>query len=196
MVAQSPDGPAAARDRSRKAFGIAGGADVVDALIRGYQRLPLRDQQPFLERLSKVTRSGRRPPHDDDGDWMTWDDVRQLVRAEMIIGAHSVTHPVLASLSPEGQHEEISGSLGRLEQELGWRPQFFSYPIGSRRAFDDRSRAAAAASGVRLAFSNYGGLARPRRWDPYDVPRTNVGRGTTATAFRAMSAAPRVFARW
>lgn len=198
MVAHSPDGPAVARARCRAAFGLAGGAeeDVVDAVIRQYQQLPLYSQQPFLERLAKLTRSGRRPPHDDDGDWMRWDDARQLVRAGMTIGAHTVTHPVLASLSSERQREEIVGSLARIEQELGRRPQVFSYPVGARLAFDHRSRAAAAASGVRLAFSNYGGLARPQQWDPYDVPRANVGRVTTGTAFRAMSAAPRVFARW
>jgi peptidoglycan/xylan/chitin deacetylase (PgdA/CDA1 family) len=198
MVTRSPDGTAMARDRCRAAFGLAGGAedDIVDAVIRQYQRLPLYAQQPFLERLAKVTRSGRRPQHDDDGDWMHWDDARQLVRAGMTIGAHTVTHPVLASLSPERQREEIVGSLARIEQELGRRPQVFSYPVGARLAFDHRSRAAAAASGVRLAFSNYGGLARPQHWDPYDVPRANVGRVTTGAAFRAMSAAPRVFARW
>jgi peptidoglycan/xylan/chitin deacetylase (PgdA/CDA1 family) len=198
MVQRSPDGPAAVRDRSRAAFGLANdsGADIVGALIRDYQRLPLRDQQPFLERLANMTRSGRRPPHDDDDDWMSWDDVHRLVQAGMTIGAHTVTHPVLASLPPEGQREEIVGSLTRIEQQLGLRPEVFSYPVGTRQAFDGRSRAAAAGSGVRLAFSNYGGLAAPRPWDPYDVPRSNVIPTTTAAAFRAMSAVPRLFARW
>jgi peptidoglycan/xylan/chitin deacetylase (PgdA/CDA1 family) len=170
--------------------------DPAQALIRRYQRLRASEQEPLLEWLAEATGSGRRPRDDGHRDWMSWDDARRLTDAGMTVGAHTVTHPVLASLSREAQRNEIVGSLARIEQELGHRPEVFSYPIGTRHSVDDRARAEAAASGTRLAFSNRGGMARPGAWDPFDVPRSNVRDTTTRPEFRAMSAVPRLLARW
>jgi peptidoglycan/xylan/chitin deacetylase (PgdA/CDA1 family) len=165
-------------------------------LVARYKSLPWETRDRFLDHLADVTGSGRRPRADQDGDWLTWEEVRELASAGMAIGAHTVTHPILASMPGRLQHEEVGGSLDRLEQELGRRPSLFSYPVGMRDAFDAASRAAVRDHGVRLAFSNYGGMARPSHWDPLDVPRTNVWRGMSSHRFRALTAASPLFARW
>jgi len=46
------------------------------------------------------------------------------------IGAHTQSHPILTSLSPEACHKEIAGSKYSLEQLLQQSVNFFAYPNG------------------------------------------------------------------
>jgi peptidoglycan/xylan/chitin deacetylase (PgdA/CDA1 family) len=46
------------------------------------------------------------------------------------IGAHTMTHPVLAALSPSEQRQEIQGSKDRLQDLLGREVTSFAYPHG------------------------------------------------------------------
>jgi peptidoglycan/xylan/chitin deacetylase (PgdA/CDA1 family) len=114
----------------------------------------------------------------------------------MVIGGHTVTHPVLGRADPEVQRHEIEGCARRLLERLGVSMRFFAYPVGLPGAFDDATRRILHGAGVKLAFSLYGGYLRPGRLDPYDVPRASVGRDTELRGFRALLAAPRLFARW
>ena len=67
---------------------------------------------------------------------MNWKDIRQLKTAEFIIGSHSHTHPLLASLTDESAiARELKTSAQRILQETGDFPETISYPIGS---FDER----------------------------------------------------------
>jgi peptidoglycan/xylan/chitin deacetylase (PgdA/CDA1 family) len=197
MVAHSPQRGLPADRWLGDALVLDGDRDrPTSRLVARYKALPWEMRERFLEHLAVVTGSGRRPLADQDGDWLSWEDVRALASAGMAIGAHTVTHPILASLPARLQHDEVGSCLDRLEHELGRRPSLFSYPVGMRDSFDAASRAAVRDHGVRLAFSNYGGMARPSRWDPLDVPRTNVWRGMSSHWFRALTAAPPLFARW
>ena len=71
-----------------------------------------------------------------DNKMMSWDDIRQLHTEGFIIGSHSHTHPMLASLKDESEiKDELQLSAGRILSETGIIPQTISYPIGS---FDER----------------------------------------------------------
>jgi len=75
-----------------------------------------------------------------DMDPMARPDYRPLATAELIqlaqcefvdIGAHSVTHPLLAGMSQANQTAEITGSRQKLEVILGGPVDAFSYPYGN-----------------------------------------------------------------
>ena len=71
-----------------------------------------------------------------DNKMMNWNDNRQLHTEGFIIGSHSHTHPMLASLKDESEiKDELKISAGRILSETGNIPQTISYPIGS---FDER----------------------------------------------------------
>ena len=168
----------------------------VAALRRTCASLPGDRVDAFLDWLAGATGAPRRGPADSREDWMTWDMVREMRAGGMTVGAHTVTHPVLSSISLEDQRTEVHESMARLEQELGERPRLFSYPVGWRASFTDATKALVRDSGARLAFSNYGGFASRSNWDPYDIPRANLGVDTEAATFRAMTTIPQLFARW
>jgi peptidoglycan/xylan/chitin deacetylase (PgdA/CDA1 family) len=176
-------------------FDEPGRQRAVALLRRRCASLPGGQVGEFLGWLVDATGSRSRSA-ERQAEWMTWDMARELKQGGMTIGAHTVTHPVLASVSAEDQRSEIEGSLRRLESELGDRPQLFSYPVGWRTSFTPSTKALLRESGVRLAFSNYGGYPSPANWDPYDIRRTNLSPDTGMSLFRATATLPQLFASW
>jgi peptidoglycan/xylan/chitin deacetylase (PgdA/CDA1 family) len=168
-------------------------AATIRALLARYLGLPGHRTEAFLDHLAAVTGSGRRDLAMGREDWMTWDMARALQQAGMTVAAHSVSHPVLSALVRADQRLEIEASLTRVEQELG-HCDLFAYPVGERSSFGKDVKALLRDNGVRLAFSNYGGVAAGGEdADPYDVPRTPVGPGSLRR-FRAIATLPEVHA--
>lgn len=116
--------------------------------------------------------------------WMTVDELRLLAEADNVdLGAHTLTHPLLASLSAEEQRQEIAGSRALLEQMTGGAPTLFAYPHGSPDAFNDLTMQLVRDAGYRIACSATCGIARAGS-DPLRVPR-NVVRDWNADRFEA-----------
>lgn len=169
--------------------------EAIDALVTRYSCLEPREGVLFLDALAEQTGSGRRPGDDARGDFVTWDMARDLRDAGMTLGGHTVTHPVLATLPPPAQQIEMENGLERMREELGERPAALAYPVGNDASYDATTLAAAAASGVRWAFGNHGGYARPRHPEPLDIPRLNLERSLSASHLRAIVTLPGLFAR-
>lgn len=65
------------------------------------------------------------------GRCMTEDEVRSIAQNPLIeIGAHTMTHPKLSTLSKEAQEEEIKSSKEVLENLLEKQVTSFAYPFG------------------------------------------------------------------
>lgn len=162
------------------------------AVLRKYKSLQADDAHAFLTCLREAASCGQ--SGEVQGHWMDWDMIREMAAGGMTIGGHTVTHPVLAALPPERQWEEISGCAQRLQQELGAPMRYFAYPVGSRWAFNDDTKACLDRIGVERAFSYYGGVAT-RHADRYDVPRIAIESDTDPALFRAVTELPQVFCR-
>jgi peptidoglycan/xylan/chitin deacetylase (PgdA/CDA1 family) len=89
---------------------------------------------------------------------MSWDTVRALAAEGFQCGAHTVTHPRLAGLSPERCRTELVDGRRRLEDELGRPVLHLAYPFGS---YDDAVQAMAADAGYLTACSTRAGLSGP-----------------------------------
>jgi peptidoglycan/xylan/chitin deacetylase (PgdA/CDA1 family) len=168
----------------------------VRTLLRKYKDIPGCQTRDYLGYVADATGSGRyRGGHARDM-WMTWDMVRTMRRAGMVIGGHTVNHPVLARLPREQQKQEIAGCKRRIEGEIGEPLGCFSYPVGGPRAFCDDTRECLREAGIPMAFSYYGGYRRfTDAWDWYDIPRVAVETGLTNGEFRAFVSLPQAFAR-
>jgi len=175
----------------------AGGDDdvAIAALIAHYKRLQGSQTARFLDVLGEETGAGRCAPDAGAGQWMTWDMARALRDAGMAVGGHTVSHPILSRLPPAEQEREIAVCAQRLRAELDQPMRWFSYPVGSRDTYDANTRAVLRRQGTELAFSFYGGYQRPRRFDPYDVPRIHVGPRLTRQVLHATLRLPQLFAR-
>jgi peptidoglycan/xylan/chitin deacetylase (PgdA/CDA1 family) len=114
-------------------------------------------------------------PHKAPG--MTPDEVNELVEGGLIsVGAHSVTHPSLPSLSTDGQREEIGTSKDALEALTGQPIRRLAYPFGD---YDARSEEIARALGFDYAVSVEAGAVTDRK-TRYRLPRHDIKNWTGA----------------
>ena len=113
--------------------------------------------------------------------WVTVEELRALSETSgIVVGAHTLTHPLLAALSADEQREEIEGTRDRLQRMIGRAVSFFSYPYGGHDAFDAVTTRLVREAGYTLACTTMGGLAR-RDHFPFQVPRHVVGDWDGAT---------------
>jgi peptidoglycan/xylan/chitin deacetylase (PgdA/CDA1 family) len=105
---------------------------------------------------------------------LRWEEVAEMRRLGMTIGAHTLTHPNLPSAGPRMAREEIAGSKKRLEQQLGEPITLFSYPNGgAERYYTEDIQRAVAECGFRAATTSRNGFADAAS-DVYALERIEV----------------------
>jgi peptidoglycan/xylan/chitin deacetylase (PgdA/CDA1 family) len=167
----------------------------VDRLLRVFKKLPWDKTGEFLQFVAAATGSGRCPRSEAADLWMTWDMVREMRRGGMDIGGHTVSHPILARLSREGQQHEINASKERIESELGEPIEAFSYPVGAPDCFNATTFDCLERAGYRFAFSFHGGFTTVGEAQRFDIPRFPISPGLTTTRLQALLTLPQVFAK-
>ncbi|MDD3517435.1 MAG: polysaccharide deacetylase family protein [Chromatiales bacterium] len=102
--------------------------------------------------------------------------IRELHRAGVDFGSHSVTHAKLTEIDHVAARQEIEDSKAMLEDVLGAPVRHFCYPFGRHdRAIVELARAAGYASGTTCvrATAQIG-------WDALALPRKAVSYGDSA----------------
>ena len=107
---------------------------------------------------------------------MSWDQARKLESSGMSFGAHTVTHPVLSTVSAEESGFEIRESWKRLTAEVREPVPVFCYPNGRRRDFGEREISTVRELGLWGAVTGHPGVIDPDTFcgspeAPYLVPR-------------------------
>ena len=59
-----------------------------------------------------------------------WDQIREMDRAGIHFGSHSLSHPRLDQLSTDELHRQIAGSQSLIAEQLGHAVSWFAYPYG------------------------------------------------------------------
>ena len=136
------------------------------------QRLAHAERRQFLDAMgielgkSLSCRSSHRP--------LNSEELEKLASHELFeIGAHTVTHPLLAAQSAEQQYSEIAGSKAWLQKLLNRSVTSFSYPYGGADHYNLSAVQAVRALGCSRACST---TARPslKSDDPYQWGRMQV----------------------
>ncbi len=102
---------------------------------------------------------------------MRSDQVRLLHQGGMQIGAHTVSHPILARLSRRDAHQEVADSRDVLEAITGEKVSHFAYPNGKPgEDYAPESVEVVKALGFDFAVSTVWGAARSDS-DRFQLPR-------------------------
>ena len=102
---------------------------------------------------------------------MTWDELRAVAdRPGVEIGAHTLSHPHLTTLSDDELRRELAECKSRLEAELARPCAFLAYPYGEE---DERVNEAARAAGYEGAFGLPGDASGA---NPFSIPRVGIWR--------------------
>jgi peptidoglycan/xylan/chitin deacetylase (PgdA/CDA1 family) len=106
---------------------------------------------------------------------MTSDELHKIKQGGLVeLGAHTVNHPMLSSLTYADQYLEIVKSKHWLEAITGFPIETFSYPFGSQNDYDERTVEIARSAGFRVACTMNPGIVT-NDVDPFQLPRWWVG---------------------
>lgn len=85
--------------------------------------------------------------------FMSWDDARALGAAGFDLGSHTVTHPILRSLSSANLRRELRESRAAIEAQTGRPCTALAYTNGRARDIDGLVLAETAEAGYDYAFT-------------------------------------------
>jgi peptidoglycan/xylan/chitin deacetylase (PgdA/CDA1 family) len=159
--------------------------------MRSFSIEPTSHRMPFFlslyEYLQPMTHEKRRDCLDNLLNWshqsatvreshrmMTRDEICTLAQSTLFeIGAHTVTHPKLASQSLTIQQLEIRQSKRSLEELLNRPVTSFSYPYGGREHYTAKTAQAVREAGFSRACTT---MARclNKRDTLFELPRFNI----------------------
>ncbi|WP_422013838.1 polysaccharide deacetylase family protein [Roseateles sp.] len=140
------------------------------ALSRLIERVKYLPPEPRLACVDAIAaRAEVNPPGDL---MMTSEQVKALHRAGMQVGAHTVSHPILATLDANRAADEIARSRDMLQSLLGATVGLFAYPNGKPGTdyLPDVHPALVRELGFDAAVSTRWAAAR-RADDVFQIPR-------------------------
>lgn len=135
-------------------------------LLGRIKYLPQAERQQVVDTIAR--RTGATLP---DDLMLSTPQLRALRDAGMQIGAHTLTHPILARQTPDAAREEIAGGKLRLEALLQQPVTLFAYPNGvPGRDFLPMHAAMVREAGYEAAVTTAAGAANARS-DRFQLPR-------------------------
>lgn len=110
----------------------------------------------------------------------TWSELREMSNSGLVeIGSHTVTHPILSSITDEESWQELTESRREISQELGNEVRSFCLPNGMPEDFRPSQirqiQQAGYTCSVLADFGLVGGNS-----DPYQMRRIGMGRKAKA----------------
>jgi len=112
----------------------------------------------------------------EKSDFLSWDQVRELLHRGFSFGGHSCHHPILSKISRQQLGEEISLSKQKIEMETGQAMAGFAYPNGLAGDYNDQVISVLKKNHYILAFTLLSGpttLTEVRK-EPFQIHRITV----------------------
>ena len=154
----------------------------VDAIVEWMKTLRLQQRLVAEETIRQAT-AGFQPTAIQHGafDIMDWDDLRSLDCNLITVGSHTLSHPILTTLSAEEIESEILESRRCLEQRLEREVNFFCYPNG---AYDKRAYQLVQKTYRAAVTTESGVIAGGQGLDVHRLPRIPSAESAALTAWR------------
>lgn len=106
-------------------------------------------------------------------EWMSWAELSQLFAENYSIGAHTVSHADLGSVSLSEASLEIKQSKIAIEAIIENTVDLFAYPYGGINNITEATRSIVKASNFRCCLSCHGGVVR-KNSDPFNLARVPI----------------------
>jgi peptidoglycan/xylan/chitin deacetylase (PgdA/CDA1 family) len=150
----------------------------VKTLSRLFKSHPIAVRERLREQLRAAAGVADVPCH-----MLRWEQIAEMQRLGMTIGAHTLTHPNLPRAGEADAWKEIAGSKARLERELGTAVTMFSYPNGGAERYMDSAVARLVEkAGFAAATTSRNALAGADS-DLYALERVQIREGLADLVF-------------
>jgi peptidoglycan/xylan/chitin deacetylase (PgdA/CDA1 family) len=142
-----------------------------------YRMLRAGPEPVLLEEIARLCREAGFAPGGLARELcLTWDALRDLARDPTVtLGAHTLTHPMLAKHEAGFAQREIAESRARIEAELGRPVRHLSYPVGDPTSAGPREFETARRLGFATAVTTRPGhLFTEHAEHRHALPRVSV----------------------
>lgn len=154
----------------------------MEGIVEWMKTLTLQQRRRIEELIRQSTPNFRPAPAQSQAyDMMDWDELAALDPALITIGSHTLTHPILTTLTAEEINFELRESRRMLEQKLAREIPFFCYPNGS---YDNRVYQAVKNNYHAAVTTETGVLSRKNEFDLHRLPRIPSAENPALTAWR------------
>ena len=124
--------------------------------------------------------------------FMTWDDVRTMMKDNISFEAHTKNHVFLSKIkSDETLWDEIAGAKKMIEDNIGTPVYYFSYPYG---AFNEKVQLFMKKAGFKAACTTNVGPERFNK-DLYALKRIRIKNDSSFTFWAKLSGYYNLFRR-
>lgn len=138
----------------------------INSLLAEMKYLPIEQREAIAAKLRHNIGNPKPPDL-----MMKSEQVAMLHRVGMEIGAHTVSHPILSTLSENAAHTNISEGKRHLESIINAPVHIFAYPNGiPNKDFGERDIKIVKKLGFKAAVATNWGAAR-RDSDIFQLPR-------------------------
>jgi len=153
--------------------------DAATAVVSYLRTLPDGERQRWCESLEREMplQAGELR-----GSMMNWDQVREMHRAGISFGSHTMTHPVLSRLTPDALQREVGESKRLIENCLDSAVEDFAFPFGKPGDCGAIGAKALSALGLRTAMTTIPGVNGPGA-DKYRLRRMVQGEERSIAMF-------------
>jgi peptidoglycan/xylan/chitin deacetylase (PgdA/CDA1 family) len=113
----------------------------------------------------------------------SWSELREMADSGLVeIGSHSVTHPILSSITDEESWSELTASRTQIEEGLGRKITSFCFPNGKAGDYRPSQVRQVKDAGYECAVVTRSGMVGQRA-NPYELPRIGISGETDALSF-------------
>jgi peptidoglycan/xylan/chitin deacetylase (PgdA/CDA1 family) len=113
----------------------------------------------------------------------SWAELREMSESGLVeIGSHTVTHPILSTVSDYEAWDELTRSRSRIEQALSKKVRFFCFPNGKPGDYRPAQLRQLKEAGYEAAVVSRFGLVQPAS-DPYELPRIGISGESDSLSF-------------
>jgi len=113
----------------------------------------------------------------------SWSELREMADSGLMeIGSHTVTHPILASITEQESWNELTLSRAQIEEGLGRPVVSFCFPNGKHGDYrQSQLRQVRDAGYAGAVVAEFGMVANGQ--DPYELPRIGVSGQSDVLSF-------------
>lgn len=156
------------------------GAEKTDAFFAIYWRLRTLPEPRLLDEVARLAALADYDPAASAATLCCdWSELAEMAADPLCtIGAHTMTHPRLATLPAHAARAEMADSRAAILARLGIKARHFAYPVGDPTSAGRRDFEAARALGFETGVTTRPGMLFPEHGgDLLALPRVSVNGG-------------------
>ena len=155
----------------------------LEGVFRALNRVRPEERNAWIEARAK--RMGITVPSTVPAKYTpcSWSELREMADSGLMeIGSHTVTHPILSSVTDEESWDELTRSRAQIEEGVGRTVNCFCYPNGMPGDYRPSQVRQVEQAGYACSVSAQFGMVNPAS-DRYQLPRIGVARKSTIPEF-------------